>query len=108
MNKSWHTYWRELASGSRTGLADNLLLMFLTPLARLYSLALRLRSRLYQQGIFKTHHLPRPVVSIGNITVGGTGISGMIGLLNMGIYLQTVVFSISSNVLLRGMVNLSI
>ena len=73
MNVSWHTYWRGLASGSRTGLIDNLVLLLLTPSAWMYSLALRLRAVLYRSGMFKTHHLPRPVVSIGNITVGGTG-----------------------------------
>jgi tetraacyldisaccharide 4'-kinase len=73
MNVSWHTYWRGLASGSRTGLIDNLVLLLLTPSAWMYSLALRLRAQLYQMDILKTHHLPRPVVSIGNITVGGTG-----------------------------------
>ncbi len=73
MNKSYHTFWRELASGNRSGLIDSLVLLFLTPLAWLYSLALRLRAALYRTGMLKTHHLPRPVVSIGNITVGGTG-----------------------------------
>jgi tetraacyldisaccharide 4'-kinase len=73
MNGSWHTYWRELASGSRTGLFDSLVLLSLTPCAWLYSLALRLRTELYRRGILKTFRLPRPVVSIGNLTVGGTG-----------------------------------
>lgn len=73
MNKSYHTYWRGLASGRRTGLVDSLLLLFLTPFAWLYSLALRLRATLYRSGILKTARLLRPVVSIGNITVGGTG-----------------------------------
>jgi tetraacyldisaccharide 4'-kinase len=48
-------------------------LFFLTPFARLYSFALQLRVQLYKFGIMKTYFLPRPVVSIGNITVGGTG-----------------------------------
>jgi len=73
MNTSCHTYWRKLASGRLTGLADNLVLLFLSPLAWLYSLALRLRAVLYRNGMLKSHRLPRPVVSIGNITVGGTG-----------------------------------
>jgi tetraacyldisaccharide 4'-kinase len=73
MSVSWHTYWRELASGSRTGLADNLVLLFLTPFAWLYSLALRMRAQLYRSCILKTRYLTRTVVSIGNITVGGTG-----------------------------------
>jgi tetraacyldisaccharide 4'-kinase len=73
MNVSCQTYWRELASGSRTGLADIFALLLLTPFAYLYSLALRLRAWLFLGGIFKTYRLSRPVVSIGNITVGGTG-----------------------------------
>ncbi|MFZ2949905.1 MAG: tetraacyldisaccharide 4'-kinase, partial [Desulfuromonadaceae bacterium] len=38
-----------------------------------YALVQQLRVRLYQCGILKTERLPRPVVSIGNVTVGGTG-----------------------------------
>lgn len=38
-----------------------------------YGLAVRLRLFLYGRGILKTHTLPCRVVSIGNITVGGTG-----------------------------------
>lgn len=33
----------------------------------------RLRNRLYDTGIFKARHLPRPVISIGNIQMGGSG-----------------------------------
>lgn len=73
MNVSYHTYWRGLASGGRTGLIDKLALLLLAPFAWLYSLVLQLRSQLYLRGMLKTHRLPRPVVSIGNITVGGTG-----------------------------------
>nr|MBW4053791.1 tetraacyldisaccharide 4'-kinase [Pseudomonadota bacterium] len=73
MNVSFYAYWRGLASGRRSGLVDNLALLFLEPWAWLYASILRLRALLYQSGLLKTHHLPRPVVSIGNITVGGTG-----------------------------------
>lgn len=73
MNASYHIYWRELASGSRTGLFETLLLLILRPLAWLYSLALQLRAELYKNGILSTNRLPRPVISIGNMTVGGTG-----------------------------------
>ena len=73
MRTTPHTYWRDLASGGRSGPGDRLLLMLLTPFAWLYSFALLMRALLYKYGIFKTCRLPRPVISIGNITVGGTG-----------------------------------
>ncbi len=38
-----------------------------------YEWAVRARTLFYSFGLFKTKKLPRPVISIGNITVGGTG-----------------------------------
>ncbi len=38
-----------------------------------YELAARLRLWGYEQGWLRTHRLPRPVISVGNLTVGGTG-----------------------------------
>lgn len=73
MNTTLHTYWRALAKGDRNGILDRLLLACLIPFASLYSLAQAVRSALYRHGIFQTRHLPKPVISIGNITVGGTG-----------------------------------
>jgi tetraacyldisaccharide 4'-kinase len=67
------TYWRELAKGTRTGLSDRLLIMLLTPFSFAYSLIQRLRAALYQTGILRSGRLPRPVISVGNITAGGTG-----------------------------------
>jgi len=45
----------------------------LIPLASLYGLAMRARSALYAQGLLPQHALPCRVISIGNLTVGGTG-----------------------------------
>ncbi|HHE32313.1 MAG TPA: tetraacyldisaccharide 4'-kinase [Chlorobaculum parvum] len=45
----------------------------LRPAAALYGMAMRLRNRLYDRGIFKSWLSPIPVVSVGNITTGGTG-----------------------------------
>ncbi|HAA14159.1 MAG TPA: tetraacyldisaccharide 4'-kinase [Cytophagales bacterium] len=43
------------------------------PLAVLYDGVTRVRNLLYDRGWSKTHEPPRPVVSVGNLTVGGTG-----------------------------------
>jgi tetraacyldisaccharide 4'-kinase len=44
-----------------------------TPLSRLYGSALALRAHLYASGRIRSVDLPRPSVSVGNLTFGGTG-----------------------------------
>lgn len=73
MKTNYSTYWRPLANGTRTSTFDQLFILLLAPLSWLYSLIQQLRSLLYLSGILKTVRLPRQVVSIGNIAVGGTG-----------------------------------
>ncbi|MDQ7838414.1 MAG: tetraacyldisaccharide 4'-kinase [Thermodesulfobacteriota bacterium] len=45
----------------------------LSPLGYLYGQIMRLRAKLYDFGLFKTRSLPCRVISIGNLTLGGTG-----------------------------------
>jgi tetraacyldisaccharide 4'-kinase len=45
----------------------------LAPLATGFKLGVALRRAAYRHGWFKTHRLNRPVVSVGNLTTGGTG-----------------------------------
>src|SRR5690349_20658712 len=45
----------------------------LTPAAVAYGLGVRLRNRLYQSGALKAHDVGAPVISVGNLTTGGTG-----------------------------------
>ena len=45
----------------------------LPPLSLLYGAVTRTRLSLYRRGTFQTTKLERPVISIGNITTGGTG-----------------------------------
>lgn len=66
-------YFRELWDGKRQGPAGRLLLFLLTLLAFPYELAVRLRARAYGAGLLRSRRLPRPVISVGNLTVGGTG-----------------------------------
>ena len=42
-------------------------------LSAAYGGAIALRNRFYDQGVFKTRALAGPVISVGNISVGGTG-----------------------------------
>ena len=46
---------------------------FLIPFSFLYGQAMMLRDHLYHRGCLTVHSLPRPVISIGNLTLGGTG-----------------------------------
>ena len=47
--------------------------LILPPLSTLYSAVTRTRLSLYERGTFRTTKLDRPVISVGNMTVGGTG-----------------------------------
>lgn len=47
--------------------------LILPPLSTLYGAVTRTRLALYQRGTFRTTKLERPVISVGNITAGGTG-----------------------------------
>ncbi len=73
MKSSFPSYWRDLACGTRTTTVGRLLILLLAPFSLVYSFIQRLRAAMYRTGMLKTGRLPRPVVSIGNITVGGTG-----------------------------------
>jgi tetraacyldisaccharide 4'-kinase len=45
----------------------------MNPLAMLFGTGVAVRNALYNRGIFKVHRLARPVISVGNISVGGSG-----------------------------------
>jgi len=57
----------------RKGLASRILWLLLLPLSFLYGLGVWVRNVLYSLDWLRPKRLPRPVVSIGNLTVGGTG-----------------------------------
>lgn len=66
-------YWRRVASGKQGGLLAGIVRTLLVPPSLVYALLQRLRATMYRAGWMGTVHLPRPVVSIGNLTAGGTG-----------------------------------
>lgn len=45
----------------------------MNPLTALYGVVVRIRNGMYDRGALRTHRLQGPVVSIGNLTVGGSG-----------------------------------
>jgi tetraacyldisaccharide 4'-kinase len=53
-------------------------LRLLWPLSVLYSLAARTKAWGYERGIFRKRKLPGQVISVGNLTVGGTGKTPMV------------------------------
>ena len=57
----------------------------LRPLSWFYGIGVKFRNMLFDTGILKSHAYSTPVISVGNITVGGTGktphVEYLIGLL---------------------------
>src|ERR1700736_5639794 len=45
----------------------------MNPLTGLYSAATELRNTMFDRGILKSYRLRRPVISVGNLSVGGSG-----------------------------------
>lgn len=46
---------------------------FLFVVSKVYGGAVKLREKFYQKGVFQSKRLPCMVISVGNLTVGGTG-----------------------------------
>src|ERR1044072_8444563 len=45
----------------------------LAPFSLVFDALTRARTRLYRSGVFKTERVGVPVISVGNLTTGGTG-----------------------------------
>ena len=65
--------FRALVSGERRGLRAALLRGGLALAGLPYGLATRLRNHAYDRGWKRSTRAPVPVVSVGNLTLGGTG-----------------------------------
>ncbi len=61
--------WSQIHQKETSGLLSVVLAFF----SVLYGAGVKLRLRAYSRGLFKRKYLPGFVVSIGNLTVGGTG-----------------------------------
>jgi tetraacyldisaccharide 4'-kinase len=67
------TYYERVISGVEKSIAATSLRTFLGLLSLLYLAAFYLRKALYSLRIIKVRSLPCKVISVGNITLGGTG-----------------------------------
>lgn len=50
----------------------------LAPLSAAYGAVMRVRSEMYRAGVLQTRRVGAPVISVGNLTVGGTGKTPMV------------------------------
>jgi tetraacyldisaccharide 4'-kinase len=66
---NWQRIWNDDGSGSRYSPAKIITYALSLP----YRLIINFRNRLYDYNIFREVKLSCPVISVGNITVGGTG-----------------------------------
>ena len=66
-------YIRSIISGERVGAFSAMVRAVFTLLSWIYTLIVNTRNELYDRGVFKATKLPVPVISVGNITTGGTG-----------------------------------
>ena len=79
--KNWHQVWAGIAEGKKRGLLASLLRAALTALSAIYCLLIKSVLFLYRLRILRRRKLPARVISVGNITVGGTGKTPLVEML---------------------------
>lgn len=78
MSKTVTETVRRLWYGQRHTTREKMLLLPLAPLSLLYRFVVFLRRLLFDRGFFKQHKTAVAVISVGNLTVGGTGKTPMV------------------------------
>jgi tetraacyldisaccharide 4'-kinase len=76
-----HSTHRDLISGKKKGPLAQAALWGLSVASFFYGAAVRIRNRAFDLGLLRSHRAPVPVVSIGNLTAGGTGKTPMVAAL---------------------------
>jgi tetraacyldisaccharide 4'-kinase len=70
---AWVFWVESVIRGEKQGFFPSLYRLITYPLSQLFHLVLWVRHSLYKAGVFHSYSSPIPVVSIGNLSVGGTG-----------------------------------
>ena len=65
--------WADIVEGRRRGAAAGCLRLALAPPSLAYRLAVAARNAAFDRGLLRARRLPRPVISVGNLAVGGAG-----------------------------------
>ena len=80
-----NSYLHRVISDQERGFTASTLRTALRIAEFFYAAATTLRNKLYDSHLLRAHHLPVPVISIGNITAGGTGKTPMVRYLATGL-----------------------
>ena len=72
LSETWEQYGLRVMSGEAHGAGAAVMRAGMRVASPVYALAMRARNAKYDRG-YGVRRLPRPVVSVGNITTGGTG-----------------------------------
>ncbi|MBI2921038.1 MAG: tetraacyldisaccharide 4'-kinase [Planctomycetes bacterium] len=81
MATHWKRTYLEIVTGRRRGAVAMAARTGLAAASLLYGGVLALRNGAFALGLRRRHHMPGPVVGVGNITLGGTGKTPMVELL---------------------------
>ncbi len=73
------TDFRDIVSGKYEGAYAAFARFVFCPLSLFYCGSVQIRNKFYDTGIFKTRNISVPVISVGNITTGGTGKTPLVG-----------------------------
>lgn len=68
-----HTLWERAVGGERDGIVPLLFLALLLPLSWIYGLVVRVRLWMHRRGLSTARRIDALVISVGNLTLGGTG-----------------------------------